>query len=68
MRTGASPADFIGPPCGCPACVQAVVNEHEQRRDPWTGKWLHGYDLKRWYEARERARAAYRASGPKGMK
>lgn len=59
--------DYIGPPCRCGECVQAGVSEQEQRRDPRTGAWLHGHDLRRWLEARDtflrRARAAV---GPKG--
>ena len=46
-------ADFIQPPCGCAECVQAGVSALEQIRDWRTGKWLHSYDLKRWYAARE---------------
>lgn len=44
--------DFEGPPCSCPACFQAGVSEQPQIRDRYTGKWLHGQDLRRWYEAK----------------
>ena len=47
--------DFIREPCSCGECQQAGVSALEQRRDPWTGKWLHGYDLKRWYQGSGRA-------------
>jgi hypothetical protein len=54
--------DFVGPPCDCPDCRQAGVTDLNTKRDPWTGKWLHGYDLKRLYEAQQKflreARAA----------
>ena len=46
-------ADFIQPPCVCGACVQAGVSALEQMRDYQTGRWLHGYELKRWYAARQ---------------
>lgn len=45
--------DFIAPPCACGECVQAGVSDQELRRDPHTGRWLHGYALKRWYEQRD---------------
>ena len=45
--------DFLGPPCRCPLCVQADVDVKDQVRDRHTGQWLHGYDLKRWYMARD---------------
>lgn len=59
--------DFEEPPCGCALCVQADVAHLPIRRDWSTGVWLHGYDLKRWYAARERfMTAARQAIGPKG--
>lgn len=63
-----NPADYIAAPCACGACVQARVDHLEQRRDPWTGKWLHGYDLKHWYEARQKAREAFKHAPVKGMR
>jgi hypothetical protein len=54
--------DFVGDPCTCPECVQAGVSTQELRRDYQTGRWLHGYALKRWYEALDEARAAMRAA------
>ena len=45
--------DFERPPCPCPPCVQAGVSGRTQIRDHATGRWLHGYDLARWYAARE---------------
>jgi len=61
--------DFIREPCSCGECQQAGVSALEQRRDPWTGKWLHGYDLKRWYQAKDTVREKFNAmiSG-KGMR
>lgn len=43
--------DFERAPCKCPECQQAGVTDLEQRRDPQTGGWLHGYALRRWYDA-----------------
>ena len=45
--------DHIAPPCSCPECFQAGVTDKELRRDPRSGRWLHGHELRRWYEARE---------------
>ena len=62
-----SQKDFVGEPCGCGECVQAGVSHLQQVRDPRSGKWLHGYELSRWYEARQRFRDAARAAvGAKG--
>lgn len=62
-------ADFQGPPCRCGECVQAGVTELPQRRDPDTGCWLHGYALKRWYEARDEFRRRARSAvGPRGRR
>ena len=47
------PEDYTRPPCPCVDCRQAGVSAREQIRDRVTGQFLHGYDLKRWYEARE---------------
>lgn len=44
--------DYEGPPCACGQCVQAGVSHLKQRRDPQSGAWLHGYDLRRWHEAK----------------
>lgn len=55
-------SDFIGPSCDCVPCRQAGVNGREIVRDYHTGYWLHGYDLKRWYDARERFRQQARAA------
>lgn len=61
------PADFEAPPCRCGECCQAGVETLHQRRDPRTGQLLHGYPLKRWYEARDKFRTmARQAVGPKG--
>ena len=54
--------DFVSPACSCPQCEQAGVTELEGRRDPWTGSVAHGYDLRRWYEARAKFRKAARAA------
>jgi hypothetical protein len=60
-------ADFIGAPCACPECSQAGVSDQPIRRDPRSGRWLHGYDLKRWLQAQQDfMRAARAAVGPKG--
>lgn len=68
-------ADFIGPPCDCPECQQAGVAGEQIRRDPQSGRWLHGYRLKNWYAAKadyDAKVAAYRidpmASGHRGKR
>jgi hypothetical protein len=43
---------FEREPCTCHACVVAGVSTQPQRRDPYTGEWMHGRDLARWYAAR----------------
>lgn len=53
-------SDIEREPCGCVECQQAGVVGLKQRRDPRTGMWLHAYDLKRWYAARDAFRAAAR--------
>lgn len=50
--------DIEGAPCLCPECHQAGVSELPLVRDPQSAEWLHGYRLKRWYEAKNRYRAA----------
>ena len=56
------PEDFIGVPCWCPDCTQAGIAGEPKRRDPQTGHWMHGYQLKRWLEARAAFRIAARAA------
>ena len=64
-----SAKDFVGDPCGCPECHQAGVSDRPTRRDPHTGRWLHGQALWRWYEAKEQLeRAARQAVGPRGRR
>ena len=59
--------DFRSAPCSCPECRQAGVDALEQVRDPWSGRLLHGHDLRRWYEARDRFRTlARKAVGAPG--
>lgn len=61
--------DFEQPPCACAECFQARVTHLGQRRDPRTGKWLHGYALQRWYEAQGRFLAdVARLTDKKGMR
>jgi hypothetical protein len=59
--------NFIGPPCPCIPCEQAGVSTKPQVRDRHTGQWLHGAQLRRWHEAREKffteARKAVGARG-----
>lgn len=43
--------DYESPPCHCPDCSQAGVTDKPLRRDPRSGKWLHGYALKAVYDA-----------------
>ncbi len=44
--------DYERPPCACERCVVAGVSDKPQRRDPWTGIWLHGRELANWYRAK----------------
>ena len=60
------PEDFIGAPCDCLPCRAAKVDHLDIRRDPHTGKWLHGPALKGWYEARDAARKRFQEAG-KGL-
>lgn len=59
--------DIYGPPCGCGECIQAGVELEQTRRDPHTGKMLHGYALRRGLDAfaefTKLARAAVGARG-----
>ena len=62
-------ADHERGPCTCAECAQAGVSEQPQKRDPRSGKWLHGYDLKRLYDAQARFWETFRAQvATKGMK
>ena len=54
-------ADFEREPCHCGECRQAGVEDKLQLRDPQSGKWLHGYDLRRCYEAADRCLEQFRA-------
>lgn len=38
-----------GDRCQCAACVAAGVQDRRIRLDPYTGEWLHGDALARWY-------------------
>lgn len=38
--------DFEGEPCFCAECSQAGIAGERPRRDPYSGKILHGYSLK----------------------
>jgi hypothetical protein len=61
--------DFEREPCGCGECVQAGVSGRPQKRDPQTGKWLHGYDLKRLYQAQDSFWKKFKAmASTKGMR
>lgn len=62
------PEDFIGEPCTCGECRQAQVSQLPSRRDPWTGKWLHGYPLRRLYEAKQQCHALHQAIKAKAMR
>ncbi len=60
-------ADLTAEPCDCGECIQANVTSERRRRDPHTGRLMHGYELRRWLDAKakfvETARAAV---GPRG--
>lgn len=47
-----SDAYWRQPPCGCPLCRQSGVSDKPLVRDGRTHEWLHGEDLRRWYEAK----------------
>lgn len=65
MRT----EDIFGPVCGCGECIQAGVGDERQRRDPATGRLLHGYELRRGLDAYKRFQElARKAVGPKGRR
>jgi hypothetical protein len=60
-------ADFILPPCDCPPCRQAGVSAEPGRRDPYSGRILHGEELRRWYEAKDKfVKLARKAVGSRG--
>lgn len=60
-------ADIFGPPCKCGECVQAGVTEEPTRRDPATGRMLHGFALRRGLDAFKRFQEiARKAIGPNG--
>ena len=56
-----------GPPCGCDLCVSAGISDRRIHRDPYSGEWLHGEDLRRWHEARDRFRALAEHAGLRSM-
>ncbi len=61
--------DFEGPCCHCSLCVMADVTDKPIRRDGTTGKWLHGRELRKAYEAEADFWAKVKAvSARKGMK
>lgn len=43
--------DIYGDPCGCGECIQAGVAEEPTRRDPYSGRMIHGYELRRGLDA-----------------
>lgn len=59
--------DMTAAPCDCGECIEADVSGLQRRRDPRSGVLLHGYQLRAWYDARDRfmskARAAVGARG-----
>lgn len=63
-----STASFQRDPCTCEACTVAGVSKLPQRRDPFSGAWLHGKDARRWYEAKARVYEQFRAIKPKAMR
>lgn len=61
------PEDIFGPICGCGECRQAGVAEERTRRDPHTGRMLHGYELRKGLDAFAAFQKAARAAvGPRG--
>lgn len=51
--------DIEADPCDCPECTQAGVAGQSPRRDPHSGMWLHGYNLKRWLDAKAKFEKAF---------
>lgn len=43
--------DYEQQPCSCAECRQAGVSHLFQKRDPRSGVLLHGYPLRRLYDA-----------------
>lgn len=62
------PEDYTRQPCDCPECKQAGVDQEIQYRDQYTGKWLHGYELKRLHDARKKFWEEMQAVKIKGMR
>ena len=68
-RTGRRPplaGDAVGTRCTCRECRQAGVTHLEVIHVPPDGfcdrwRWLHGEDLREWYDARDRALQEARA-------
>jgi hypothetical protein len=61
--------DIYGAPCGCGECIQAGVAHEQTRRDPYTGKMLHGYELRKGLDAFKRFQELARAAvGPRGRR
>ncbi len=60
--------DFQREPCTCEACTVAGVSKLPQRRDPQSGAWLHGRELRRYYEAKQKFLTAFKNHEPKGMR
>jgi len=63
------PADNVGATCDCLECRAAGVTHLQRIRVPADGfvatpRWLHGEELKTWYEARARGLDAMRAALP----
>lgn len=56
--------DIEQPPCACGECVQAQVTDKPRRRDPRSGRLLHGYELKRWYQAKDACLTSLKAKFP----
>ena len=63
-----STPDFQREPCTCEACTVAGVSKLAQRRDPFSGAWLHGKDARRWYEAKARLAEQLAKVKPKAMR
>lgn len=61
------PQDVQGEPCACEACVLAGVSGRPVRRDPRTGRWMHGRELRKWWDAHDAFWARVKQA-PKGMR
>lgn len=59
--------DFEGSPCSCVPCREAGVSDKPIIRDYYSGRWMHGRELRRWHEEKAKFQARMAALKVKGM-